>query len=123
MIFSKKTHDGELFVDHRFSPGLSPEAAMKMGYYPNQVREGAQFRCATIGCLHCGTPVVLNHDRKRERAWCSICDVYICDCCDFIRSQPGYVHRTFAEIAELVRNGKFIVSGPASNPTLTPVEN
>jgi hypothetical protein len=122
MIFSKKTHDGELFVDHRASPGIPDTVAQRMGYYPNQVREGAVFECATLGCKHCGSCVVLNPMRTRERAWCSVCDVYICDCCDYLRKQPGYVHRTFAEIADLVRGGKFTVSGTFSNLTLTPVE-
>ena len=60
MIFSKKTHDGELFVDHRASPGVPETAAQRMGYHPNQVKEGAVFECATLGCKHCGSCVVLN---------------------------------------------------------------
>ena len=122
MIFSKKVHDGELFVDHRASPGLTEEQAVALGYHPEQVREGSQFRCATLGCLHCGSAVVLNPKRTRERAWCSTCDAYICDGCDYVRKQPGYVHRTFAEIAEKVRSGKYTVSGHMSNLILTPVE-
>jgi hypothetical protein len=35
---------------------------------------------------------------------------------------PNYIHRTFAEIAEMVRSGKWTVSGPTCNPILTPTE-
>src|SRR5215831_10692563 len=107
MIFSKKIHDGELFVDHRNSPGLTAEQAIKLGYPPELVGEGKQMYAPTLGCKHCGGAAYLNPMRTRERAWCSICDVYICDGCDYLRKQPGYIHHTFAEIAELVRSGRF----------------
>jgi hypothetical protein len=119
MIFSKKTHDGELMVDHRASPGLSAELAEKMGYHPGHVRGGALATYATLGCPHCASCVVVKHDRTRDRAWCSTCDRYICDGCDYLRKQPGYVHTTAAEIIEKVRSGKYTLSGTFAQPTLT----
>ncbi len=35
----------------------------------------------TQQCSHCGTTVILNPDRTRERAWCARCDRYTCDPC------------------------------------------
>ena len=111
MIFSKKTHDGEIFLDHSNSPGIPAELAVKLGYHPDQVKEGAQFRCATLGCKHCGLAQVRNPWRTRERAWCSICDVYICDGCDYLRKQPGYVHHTIDDLKDLAASGKLTIIG------------
>jgi hypothetical protein len=122
MTFLKTSRDGELFVDHSASPGIPAERARQMGLPPEMVGEGSRMYAATLGCPHCGCAVVLNPMRKRERANCFKCNAYICDGCAYLMSQPDYVHRTFAEIADMVRSGKWIVSGTMSNLTLTPTE-
>jgi hypothetical protein len=120
MIFSKKSHDGELFVDHRASPGLPERAAFRLGYHPSQVKEGAVFETACYSCSHCQTVVVMNPLRTRERGWCSKCDQYICDGCNMIRQETGYVHTSVKEIADLVHSGKFTMSGSMGRPILKP---
>lgn|SRR5215813_360366 len=119
MPFSKKSNDGEVFLDHRASPGIPPELAQRLGYHPNQVKEGTTFESATLGCPHCGSCVVLNPLRTRERAHCYQCNAYICDGCDAVRHEPDYVHRTIQEVKELVGSGKYImVGGSMSRPVL-----
>ena len=118
MPFSKKSHDGELYVDHRASPGISDEKARLMGFAPGQMK--GVFECATLGCPHCGSCVVMNPLRTRERAHCYQCNRYICDWCDAARHEPDYVHRTMREIADMVASGKWTMSGTMSRPILTP---
>jgi hypothetical protein len=121
MLFSKKSHDGEVFLDHRASPGIPPELAKRLGYAPEQVREGAVFESATLGCPHCGACVVINPLRTRERAHCYQCNMYICDGCDALRHQPDYVHHTIGEIKEKVGSGQYLLVGSIAKPTLTKI--
>ena len=121
MPFSKKSNDGEVFLDHRASPGIPAELAQKLGYAPEQVREGATFESATLGCPHCGACVVMNPLRTRERAHCYQCNQYICDGCDALRHEPDYTHRTIWEVREKVGSGQYLLSGSMGNPTLTKI--
>jgi hypothetical protein len=121
MVFSKRSLEGELFVDHRASPGLTPAEAIALGYHPSQVREGAQFTTRTLHCVHCGGDWVENPWRVRPRNTCFKCDAYVCDACAAIMNSADYVHRPLAEVAEMVTSGRFQVTGPASNPNLKPV--
>ena len=122
MTFLKKSHDGEIFLDHRASPGIPAGLARRLGYDPSQVKEGALFEGPTLGCPHCGSCVVLNPLRTRERAHCLSCNMYICDGCDYVRNQPDYVHRTIAQIKELVGSGKYELAGTMQQPLLIPKE-
>lgn len=120
MIFSKKSHDGYLMVDHRASPGIPEDLALMLGLDPSTLKGGKLAEYATTGCPHCGTHIIFNPQRTRERAWCSQCDKYICDWCSAARQDTGYVHRPMAELIDLVKTDKFTVSGPAGRPTITP---
>jgi hypothetical protein len=120
MVFSKRSLEGELFVDHRASPGLTPAEAIALGYDPSQVRGGAQFTTRTLHCVHCGGDWVENPLRQRPRNTCFKCDAYVCDTCAAVMRAPDYVHRPLAEVAEMVTSGRFQVTGPASNPNLKP---
>ena len=41
---------------------------------------GGQFQeMSTMTCAHCGTVVVLNPMRTRERGYCGKCHAYVCD--------------------------------------------
>lgn len=104
---SLKKHFGEVETSH-FGPGVGRYAADKT------VRE------ATLSCRHCGTHVVINPDRERERGFCRLCNRYICDHCKAASVLPDYVHRTFSDIADLVMSGKYTLSGSVSNPVLIP---
>jgi hypothetical protein len=99
---------GYLFVDHRASPGLPEDVAIWAGYDPKLSGEGKIYECDTMGCSHCGGHVVPNKFRTRARAKCFECDNreghYICDACDFLRCQTGYVHTPLAKVVDRVRN-------------------
>lgn len=64
---SKKSLEGYLQIDHRFSPGLPGTP------------EGAMLEAATHTCAHCHAIVVLNPKRTRPRGYCAKCDRYVCD--------------------------------------------
>lgn len=93
--------DGELEVDNRCSG------------------EGIH-RTATITCVHCKSLVVKRPERTRERAQCHLCSSqYICDSCDYERSLPTYNHRSFEQLSDMVRSGRWtIVGGTTSAPVL-----
>ena len=94
---NKKIHEGYLMVDHRGSPGLTPTEAIQLGYHPSQVGEGQLFETKTNHCNHCGTVVIMNPLRMRERSYCSACDKYICDNCGVEMRLPDYVHKTYTQ--------------------------
>lgn len=81
-------HEGYLMVDHRASPGIPGDPLRG---------EGKLFETKTNHCNHCGTVVIMNPLRKRERAYCSKCDMYICDNCGIAMKMPDYAHRTFRQ--------------------------
>lgn len=110
-FFSKKTHEGELMVDHRASPGIPAARAEAMGLDPAAFREGAVTHMRTLGCCHCGGVWVENPLRTRPRNHCIKCDRYLCDACAAVTHESGYVHRSFEEFADLIRGGKFILAG------------
>ena len=90
---SLKRHEGWLLLDHSASPGIPADVARKMGVDPRGVAGGKKMEAATVSCKHCGGHVVKNPKRVRARAYCRMCDHYICDGCDQLRAMPDYVHR------------------------------
>lgn len=92
---------GYIMIDHRASPGLPEDVARWAGYDPKDCGEGKIFEANTATCSHCKSCVVMNPLRSRARAKCFECDNleghYICDGCDFVRNQPGYVHTPFTK--------------------------
>jgi predicted RNA-binding Zn-ribbon protein involved in translation (DUF1610 family) len=123
MPFLKSSHDGELLLDHRASPGIPESLAQRMGLPPQLVREGSVMTAAALGCPHCGSVVILNPMRARERAHCYQCNQYICDACDGVRREPDYVHRTMREICDMVASGKYTLTGSMGRPVLTRTES
>ena len=115
-------HFGYVMIDHRASPGLPEDMALALGYDPAHCREGKIYEQHTLGCNHCGAHVILNKDRQRARSYCSKCDRYICDYCEDARHSPDYVHRTIDELVDLLRSGKWALSGSMSHPVLTPIQ-
>lgn len=111
---------GEIMVDHRASPGIPAEQARKFGYDPTQVKEGALFEAATMTCCHCGTVVVRNPLRTRERATCFKCNDYICDWCEAASRKPDYVHTPMKAVVDLVQSGKSPLVSTFPNPVLIP---
>jgi hypothetical protein len=111
---------GEILVDHRASPGIPADAARRFGYEPEQVKEGALFEAPTKTCCHCGTIVVLNPLRHRERATCFKCNDYICDWCELATRQADYRHIPRMAVVDSVQSGKFTLGGTAIHPVLIP---
>ena len=123
MPFRQSSNEGELFVDHRASPGLPPAQARQLGYEPSQVGEGKLFEAATLMCVHCNQVVVRNLLRERERAFCMQCSGgYICDLCDNERRRSDYVHMPFRKIVDLVATGKATVVSLGVRPVLVPTQ-
>ena len=73
-IFSKRSLENELIVDHRDSPGLDK---------PGQ-GAGTLFESATITCSRCQKQIILNPDRSRSRGYCRKCDHNVCDRCSLL---------------------------------------
>ena len=116
-------NEGEIFIDHRASPGIPPNLARRMGYEPSQVGEGKLFEAATMTCQHCHAVVIKNPGRDRERALCMMCaGAYICDLCDAERRKPDYVHMPSKKIAELVGSGEATVVTLGVRPILIPTK-
>jgi hypothetical protein len=60
--------EGHLLIDHRASPGITPEEMFAAGQDPYMaVPEGNVLELRTMTCAHCNTPVVLNPERMRAR--------------------------------------------------------
>ena len=112
-------NEGELFLDHRASPGLPPAQARQLGYEPSQVGEGKLFEAATLMCVHCNQVVIRNPLREHERAFCMQCGgAYICDLCEAERRKPDYEHLPFRKIVDLVATGKVTVISLGVRPIL-----
>jgi hypothetical protein len=101
---SLKRHEGWLMIDHRASPGIPPDVAVKLGFLPEEVEEGALFEGATITCKHCATAYTKNPRRIRPRGYCKACDHYVCDECDGLMQKADYVHRCREETLDSVMN-------------------
>ena len=86
-------------IDHRASPGIRCDMP--------ELGEGKMFEAPTLGCPHCQAVVVMNPKRTRERGFCSKCNRYVCDFCYAMTRKSGYVHRSFMELADMVRSGKY----------------
>jgi hypothetical protein len=84
---------GELVIDHRNSPGITPEWAASAGVTGPVVGGGKIFESGLKNCTHCGGDVIMNPMRQRQREWCRSCDAYICDSCGLLR-KLGSEHKT-----------------------------
>lgn len=92
---SKRSHEGYLLIDHRFSPGVSDDVVKQAGL-PIGAGRGL-YESATYTCSHCQAIVVLNHLRTRDRGYCRKCDHYVCDICATALAQTG-ICKPFREI-------------------------
>jgi hypothetical protein len=98
-----KTSESYMLIDHRCSPGMPADYCERVGM---PLTGGSVVELAVLQCGHCTQPLIKNPWRKRERAWCMLCDSYICDSCDGIRREPDYVHITWRVVIQLVRAGE-----------------
>lgn len=82
---TKRSNEAYILIDHRNSPGISQEFVRANNLDIPAVSAGTQLESAMIVCGHCGTDVILNPNRSREREWCWNCDKYICDGCGVLK--------------------------------------
>jgi hypothetical protein len=94
---SKRSQEGYLMIDHRYSPGIPDELLIPIGM-PAGVGRGLQ-EMTTITCSHCQTILIQNPLRTRERGYCPKCDHYVCDRCNAIRIQTGQC-KTWRQVVE-----------------------
>lgn len=102
MSRSKRTHEGLLMIDHRFTPGMPDEKMPKDA--PLRVGRGL-YETPTYTCSHCPHVVVMNPLRTRERGYCRKCDHYICDRCSGILAATGICKPYKAVLDELQEKG------------------
>jgi hypothetical protein len=86
---TKRSREAYVIIDHRASPGISPEYLHANGIGGPAVGAGQTFESAMISCHCCTRDVILNPNRTRERAWCMVHDAYLCDECDAVRKSRG----------------------------------
>lgn len=123
----KPRREGYLLIDHKFSPGITPEqaahAAAISGRAVPVVGKDTLWESATVTCLHCNAVVILNPNRTRPRHYCAKCDGYICDGCDALAAQYGC--RPFEKLLDYIQaeNGKAEDQGEVltSLPDLSPL--
>ncbi len=97
-MFSKKSREGYILIDHRASPGFTEEQAKTLNLPYEQVKEGAMLEMASLTCAHCKVAVIKNPLRIRERAHCFKCNHYICDLCEAKTRESDYIHMPFEAI-------------------------
>ncbi len=101
MTIQSLKQQGYLMIDHRASPGLPEDIAIKTGLDPKSCGEGKLFEADTLTCRHCKTVAVKNPLRIRERASCSKCGHhYICDFCATDMLRADYSHTPFEALVE-----------------------
>jgi hypothetical protein len=77
---SLKRLAGELLIDHSASPGIPEDLAAQWAAQGVAVAPGStRLETATYTCRHCGTVVILNPQRTRDRNVCRSCMAVVCD--------------------------------------------
>lgn len=87
MTKTKRAKEAYVLIDHRNSPGITPEFLRANNLDGPAVGAGMTFESAMMVCHSCGCDVILNPNRSRERAWCMAHDAYLCDECDATRAK------------------------------------
>jgi hypothetical protein len=79
----KIVFESYLCIDHKESPGFTPEQAHKvgLGIVADQVGKGKKFETAMLICSHCPAQVIKRPERVRARGHCYKCDQFLCDNC------------------------------------------
>lgn len=89
---SLRSLEGEMVIEHRFSPGVPGEVMLAIGLPADAGKRDTVWESAVATCNHCENQVVMNPDRSRERYVCLSCTHYICDECQAQRflGKPCY---------------------------------
>lgn len=86
---NKRSNEAYILIDHRNSPGVSPEFIAQNKLDAPAVGAGKVFESAMVMCHSCGGSVILNPNRSRGREWCMQHDAYLCDRCALMRKITG----------------------------------
>lgn len=86
---SKRSNEAYILIDHRNSPGITPEFLRANKLDGPAVGAGVTYESAVTVCHCCQRDIILNPNRTRERAWCMLHDAYLCDGCDAARTVAG----------------------------------
>jgi hypothetical protein len=120
-MITKRSREGELYIDHRASPGLPPDFYRRIGLVAPEAPGGAVVERATVTCCHCNAVVVLNPLRTRARGHCFKCDAYVCDnpachrdCTPFDKTLDDAEKRAYREQQQQMLTG-FILQKGLSN--------
>jgi hypothetical protein len=94
---SLRDTEGYFMLDHRHADPVPDPDVHRAGLPPGAGR--GLFEAPTFTCSHCQRVVVMNPDRKRERAYCRGCDHLLCDDCGAIRAKTG-VCKTWKQVID-----------------------
>ena len=86
---TKRSNEAYVLIDHRNSPGISQEFVQANKLDVPAVGSGQVFESSIAVCHCCGSDIILNPNRSREREWCSQHDAYMCDRCALTRKLTG----------------------------------
>lgn len=100
---TKRSNEAYILIDHRNSPGISPEFIRSNRLDAPAVGAGVTFESAISVCHSCGADVILNPNRSREREWCRTHDAYLCDRCALRRKLTGSCVPLRQKLAEIFR--------------------
>lgn len=89
-MFSKRSLEGYLLVDHRDSPGIEDQIGCG---------GGRLFEVATYSCCGCQRGIIKNPDRSRARNYCRAHDKYMCDGCALTYKVTG-VHKSYKQVMD-----------------------
>lgn len=109
---------GYLEIDHRDSPGLTPEQVAGIPW-AIAVPGGQRFERDHAQCSHCQRTVILEPLRTRDRGYCPKCYHYICDECESIRVK-SLVCVPFVKQIDLVQEHVARFLGREDSPDANP---
>ena len=92
-----RSNEGYFLLDHRATDPVPDALVVAAGLPPGAGR--GLFEAPTYTCSHCQFVVVMNPDRKRDRAYCRGCDHLICDGCGAARAN-GAACRTMKQVID-----------------------
>jgi hypothetical protein len=99
-MFSRRELEGYVMVDHRESPGFTPQEAAQAGFRNLPVGKGTKFQGITYRCSHCEAQIVLEiKNRDKSPGHCSKCDRNLCKRCALVWKLTG-VCRPFNQIID-----------------------
>lgn len=88
-MIGKRAQEGCVLIDHRNSPGISQEFLAANNLDGPAVGAGKTYESAIWVCHGCGSDIILNPKRTRDREWCMEHDSYLCDRCALTRKITG----------------------------------